>query len=179
MGLDDGPADGEPQAHAAFTCLRQAEELIEDPVPEASRDARAPVSHLQMDPAGLVPGPQVRFLSWRVTLGVRQEVDQHLLDEDRVERGQGKALRQVHMHGQHALAALHPAQGRADNLFKGLPFLLDLDVPALQPREVEEVPQQMGQPLAFVLDHGEQVAPGGLPEPGRAAGGYRPRREWR
>src|SRR5436190_10242997 len=84
--LDDAVRDRKPEAGSGADLLRR-EERVEDPLLELPRDPGARVRELDPDPVGVGGSADPDRLSARLrerVAGVREQVDEHLLELDRV-----------------------------------------------------------------------------------------------
>ena len=160
---DDPPADRQAQAQAR---LPGADERLEDPFAEVSREARALVGHADREPAGrrVRPrAPRVRLdrdpdrpaLGGRIQ-GVHDQVEEDLADLTRVGLHEGVAARRLRPE-RHALQLRPPGeegQGLSDRLAQ-------VERPTVQggrPGEIEERLERPLHPQDLLLEHGQAPA---------------------
>ena len=155
MGLDQAAADRQAEARAGCLLVAGAHavEHVEHRVARFGRDA-GPSSLTRT----LTRSPSERRCDLdpttgrRVFGGVVENVDQHLLDEDRVDVEDRHVGRDLHLDLQGGERPRHLLERPADDLAQIDPFAVRLQRAVAEPGHVEQVLDEAVQPLALLED---------------------------
>ena len=176
--LDEPPRDRQSEPGAAAAAVRRAPlERLEDALPIVFRDPRPLVDHPDRDLVSLPPGLDQHRPALAVADRVLDQVGEGPLELV----GVGIDHRQVGIDREaHRIRSRQPLSRRVQHLSEVDRLPVRLGLPRLDPRHVEQVLDQPGEPLALVDDRLTQLLPllgGQRPRAeGRAAGDYRGQR---
>src|ERR1019366_2992276 len=139
VGADDAAADREAEPDPPALAFAHAVELLEHALGVLAIDARPAVGDLDLDLALERPRGDVdRRARRRVLRRVLDEVDEHLLDEDRVERHERQVAREVGADRPAAEPVVEAVERGAHDLFDrlGLLFYRPAAVPEARGRSL-------------------------------------------
>src|SRR3954469_12464473 len=162
VGFDDVPRHGQSEACARYTASRgvSAEEFRKDLMLLAGRDAHPLVANLDPDRAVLRLGGDLDDPSlWRILDRVRDQVSDHLTQAVRISED-GKRLR-TDLDRELMLRALLAVQHRllAEQCDHVHELLRPLEAALLDPPDVEEVVDQLGEAASLCVDDSQVMAP--------------------
>ena len=165
VGLDQAAADR--QAEARPGCLlvagAHAIEHVEHGVARFRRDAGALVAHAHAHALAVQRRCDLDPTTGRrVFGGVVENVDQHLLDENRVDVEDRHVLRDLHFDVQRGERPRHLLERPADDLAQIDPFAVRLQRAVAEPGHVEQVLDEAVQPLALLEDGLHQLRAVGI-----------------
>ena len=155
----DTPTDREPEADPAALTLVHAIEFLEDALDVGLVDPRAAIGNLDLDLALQGSRSDVdRAARGGVLDGVLDEVDEHLLDQDRVEGHERQIARDAGADGSAPQPVVEPVEGGADDLLERLRLLLDLERARVEAGHVEQVANEAVQPERLLVRRHDQRA---------------------
>src|SRR5437588_777553 len=153
LRLDKAAADRQPETGAGAPAILRLDaiELVEDAFEIARRDARPLIDDLDPGNIAVAPGPQVDAAAGRrIFGGVVEQIEQHLLDEDRVE----PQHRQIGgdgdfdaMPGENFASSPY---GRADDVAQVEEIEAQLDRAGFEAGHVEQIADEAVEALGFV-----------------------------
>ena len=167
MHLHDGTANRQAQAHACGGAFFAAAlKLLEDGFFSPPGQARAVVGHRQLHGITVQVGVDLDGRTQRGVLGrVLQQVDQHPLDQHRVQMQQRQVVGQLHPHRAPGQGCGAGGQRAAHHLFQRLPLAVQPHRASLKPGHVQQVVDQR--------IHAQRRLPDGAGDAGLGRGGRR------
>ena len=135
-------------AGANLILLLGAMELVEDAIDLLRRNAATLIDDLQLDGLRLLPAlDQHRGLRRCIFGGIVEEIEQHLLEQHRIELEHWQVFGDVDLHAVLNQDFSSPFQHRADDLTDIVPRRIRLDRAGLEPRHVEQIGDEAVEPL--------------------------------